>query len=216
MVPIFGSKDMFVWIQSGHSVAGTHHCLHPQWASFGRLIASSSILARLAGQICEHPLLVDLLACFRFWTFEFKRQVPLENWHQAVIIGCHTCLRQMPSIFIALYCWTLLSSICKGRSAPCRKSCGARPAAESINEKLMALSLPVFWLLSFPVIVVDAARSQVGKAVKKPGRQRDQKGPTEKRLLFVYGLSQQSKAWAGVTSKYLHLWDSRVNYIMFT
>lgn len=134
MVPIFGSSDMFVWIQSAHSVAGTHHCLHPQWASFGRLIASSSILARLAGQVCEHPLLVDLLACFRFWTSEFKRQVPLENGHQAVIIGCHICLRQMPSIFMALYCCTLLSSICKGRSAPCRKSCGARPAAESINE----------------------------------------------------------------------------------
>lgn len=48
-------------------------------------------------------------------------------------------------------------------------------------------------------------RAQVGKAVKKPGRQSDQKGPKEKRLLFVYGLSQQSRAWAGVTSKYLHL-----------
>ena len=214
---------MFVWIQSGHSVAGTHHCLHPQWASFGRLIASSSILARLAGQICEHPLLVDLLACFRFWTSEFKRQVPLENGHQAVIIGCHTCLRQMPSIFIAHYCCTLLSSICKGRSAPCRKSCGARPAAESIDETSFPLLFdPCFdwfpflslWWMQHVAMLMN--RAQVGKAVKKPGRQRDQKGPKEKRLLFVYGLSQQSRAWAGVTSKYLHLWDSRVNYIMFT
>eukprot|EP00434_Breviolum_minutum_P037156 symbB.v1.2.032934.t2/scaffold4026.1/size46687/2 len=58
------------------------------------------------------------------------------------------------------------------------------------------------WLPYLPATVralQKELRGKVGKAVKKPGRQRDQKGPKEKRLLFVYGLSQQSKAWAGPT-----------------